>query len=673
MEKTEIETRPDTQLPDAEDLDLREDEQSFKEREEKLVTLWQRRFTQAENFRRPYLERNLRMYKLYRAYREAINYAYGTSLMPPIGFEIIETIKPRLAAAEIDVDIFPTKTEDINSPTISKWDDLVEFNLQEMEFDDKKIDWIDSCLKFGNGLIQIMWGEKTPDIEVVDNFLFYPDPQAGKRLKNSRWEIKQSFKSKAVVEKEEKERGDNPLYILAIAGEDGEPTPLIGSKKWEKIDDEQPKADDPRRERYRINTLKMGQIDKNRTAGQTVGEGESGTKDKDEGERLMEIWECWDHIEGKLQVIFNRKHLVRDEDNPYAKINKGRVFIDLPNISLPHEFNAMATLEPVETTIHELADSRNQAMDNIVFSLDPIRKVRTGQGYKDSDFVHSPGAIWYLKKADDIVIERMPEVSRAWIEKDALLRKEVQSSLALSEYTQGLPNSGQEPSSKVELLLMQTNIRFSLTVRQLEIAMTEMINSLIQMNQEFLEEDMAMRILGENFRFAEFSQDDKKVVVDARVKIKPRREKSPEQESKEVMDLYENFVINDKPEAGADPDEIELWKKKKHVLQRLIVEKLGYEKYIDILAPAMKKNEEKKEPAAQPPRPAPTLPAGGPPAQGMVGAPMPQDFRAQLPQQEEILPLEETAMPQATTSLTQPGRGNGIGGFLGKLLAGRKQ
>jgi hypothetical protein len=221
---------------------------------------------------------------------------------------------------------------------------------------------------------------------------------------------------------------------------------------------------------------------------------------------------------------------------------------------------------------------------------------------------------------------------------------------------------------------MQTNIRFSLTVRQLEIAMTEMINSLIQMNQEFLEEDMAMRILGENFRFAEFSQADKQVVVDARVKIKPKREKSPEQESKEVMELYENFVINDKPEAGADPDEIELWKKKKHVLQRLIVEKLGYEKYIDILAPAMKKNEEKKEPAAPAPRPpSGGLPAGGPPAPGMAGAPMPDDFRAQLPQQEAILPLEETAMPQATTSLTQPGSGNGIGGFLGKLLAGRNK
>lgn len=674
MEKTEIDTRPNTPLPDAEDLDIRAEEATFAAHEEKMVTLWQRRFTQAENFRRPYIERNLRMYKLYRAYREALNYAYGTSLMPPIGFEIIETIKPRLAAAEIDVSIYPTKSADLGNEVIKKWDDLVEFNLQEMEFDDKKIDWIDSCLKFANGTLQIMWNGTLPDVEVVDNFLFYPDPQAGKRLKNSRWEIKQSFKSKAQIEKEEKERGDNPLYILNIDNGEGEQTSLITSDKWKKIEDEQPKADDPRRQRYHINTLKMGQIDKNKTSGQTVNDGESATNDKNEGERMMEIWECFDNIEGKLQVIFNRKHLVRDEDNPYAKINKGRVFIDLPNISLPHEYHAMATLEPVETTIHEIADSRNQAMDDIVFSLDPIRKVRKGQGYKDSDFKHSPGAIWYLKKADDIVFERMPEVSRAWVEKDALLRKEVQSSLALSEYTQGMPNSGQEPSSKVELLLMQTNIRFSLMVRQLEIAMTELVNSLIQMNQEFLEEDLAMRIMGEDFRFEEFKAADKQVTVDARVKIKPKREKTPAQESDEVLEMYDLFVVQDKPEPTATPEEIAIHKKKKNTLQKLIVEKMGYEKYIDILAPDMKKEEETPEPAKVEPAPAaaprPPVPPG--PGGGMVQAPMPEDFRADLPQPADILPLEQTAVPGASTSLTMPGTGAGMGGFLGRLLKGRK-
>jgi hypothetical protein len=93
----------------------------------------------------------------------------------------------------------------------------------------------------------------------------------------------------------------------------------------------------------------------------------------------------------------------------------------------------MGHLEPVETTIHEIADSRNQAMDDIVFSLDPIRKVKKGAGYKDSDLVHKPGAIWYLQKSDDVVIERGPEVSRVWVEKDNLLRREIRSEEHTSE------------------------------------------------------------------------------------------------------------------------------------------------------------------------------------------------------------------------------------------------
>ena len=96
------------------------------------------------------------------------------------------------------------------------------------------------------------------------------------------------------------------------------------------------------------------------------------------GEKTIEIWGCWDHIEGKLQAVFNRNILVRNDDNPYAKVNNGQVFIDLPDITLNWEYYAMGHLEPVETTIHEIADSRNQAMDDIVFSLDPIRKVEKG-------------------------------------------------------------------------------------------------------------------------------------------------------------------------------------------------------------------------------------------------------------------------------------------------------
>ena len=669
-EKSEIETRPDTKLPDQEVVDFKPSD-TQEEEDRKVVEMWTSRFSRAETFRRPFIDRNIRMYKLYRAYRSASNYAYGTSLMPPTGFEIIETVKPRLASAEIKINLYPTKQENENSASLKQWDDLIEYDLQVMEFDDKKIEWINAQLMFGNGILQIMWDgddDGDPYIEVVDNFLFYPDPQAMKRLKNSRWEIKQAFKSKAVIERDEKKRGDDPLYtVMELDEETGGVVekPLIKSKKWEKIEEGSETPDDPRRQRYEINTLKMGQIDdrknKDQAIDQTTGSG-SSTPDKMAGDKVVEIWECWDHVEGKLVTIFNRKEPVRNDDNPYANVNGGQVFIDLPDITLNWEYYAMSHLEPVETTIHEIADSRNQAMDDIVFSLDPIRKVKKGQGYKDSDIVHKPGAIWYLQKADDVVIERGPEISRQWVEKDNLLRREVQTSLALSEYTQGIPKSAQEPASKVEILLMQTNIRFSLLVRQMEIAITELANSLIQMNREFLGDEKSFRILGKKVRWGKFTKEDKNVEVDAFVDVVPKKEKTAEQEAKEVLEMYKLFVVDDKPEGGT-PLEVAAWKKKKATLQKLIVEKMGYEEYADVLAPDLKievqddaqpKVEAQGEPAPVSAR----IPNG--PAEGIADNPVPAMIRQGLPGPEALIPPEgattaETAAPQ--------------GGFLANLIA----
>lgn len=670
-DKNEIETRPETKLPDQAAVDLKP-EDSQEEKDRKMIELWTGRFTRAETFRRPFIDRNIRMYKLYRAYRAASNYAYGTSLMPPTGFEIIETVKPRLASAEIKINLYPTKQEDENSNSIKSWDDLIEYDLQVTEFDDKKIEWINAQLMFGNGVLQIMWDggdDGDPYIEVVDNFLFYPDPQAMKRLKNSRWEIKQAFKSKAVIERDEKKRGDDPLYTTMEVNEETgelEEIAFVKSKQWKELEEGSETPDDPRRQRYEINTLKMGQIDdrknKDQAIDQTTGQG-SSTPDKMAGDKVVEIWECWDHVEGKLVAIFNRKSVARNEDNPYANVNGGQVFIDLPDITLNWEYYAMSHLEPVETTIHEIADSRNQAMDDIVFSLDPIRKVKKGQGYKDSDLVHKPGAIWYLQKADDVVIERGPEISRAWVEKDNLLRREVQTSLALSEYTQGMPKSSQEPASKVEILLMQTNIRFSLLVRQMEIAIGELANAFIQMNRAFLGDEKSFRILGKKVRWGKFTKEDKNVEVDAFVDVVPKKEKSAEQESKEVLEMYKLFVVDDKPEGGT-PEEVIAWKKKKAVLQKLIVEKMGYEEYADVLAPDLKLEAPKPEekPAVEQARPQAPVTARVPngPAEGIADNPVPDLIRQGLPGPEALIPPEG-----ATTAETAAPKG----GFLANLLA----
>ena len=151
--------------------------------------------------------------------------------------------------------------------------------------------------------------------------------------------------------------------------------------------------------------------------------------------------------------------------------------------------------------------------------------------------------------------------------------------------------------------------------------------------------------------------------MDAVVEITPKREKAPEQESKEVLEMYKLFVVDDKPE-GADPvsPEVIAWKRKKNVLQKLIVEKMGYEEYADILAPELKVEAPKPEvkaPVESRPKPVTArVPTG--PAEGLADNPVPELIRQGLPGPEALIPPEG-----AVTNETQAPQG----GFLANLMA----
>lgn len=616
--------------------------------EEALITKWKGRMDVAKKFRRPYSDKWLRMYYLYRAYRNKKNYAYNTNIMPAIGFEIIETVKPRLASARMQTRILPTKREDIGSPALENWGDLLNYNFEAMDFEDKKIDWIQASLNFGDGFFAMHWDgvEQRPEGEVLDNWLLYFDPNAGPRLKNSGWEIKQIFKKKKRILDSEKKRGDNSLYK---------------NTQWL---EENAISDDPRSERFRIETLKMAQIDgPTRNTGETGASQTSQTDEKSQ-DKMVELWECYDHEENTLVTLGNKGEIVlRNEDTPYENVNDGRLIVPLPCIKIPWSAYSMSILEPVETTIHELADSRNQAMDDIVFSLDPIRKVRKDAGITNDDIKYTPGAMWELKRADDVVVERGPEISKSWIEKDNLLRNEIQSNLALSEYTRGIPQNGTEPSSKVELLLMQSNIRFSQFVRQLKTAITDIANICIEMNREFLTEDKAYRLLGEELNFKDFTDADRDVKVDADVEIEVVPEKTREQEKSETLELYKIFIAEDKPNPN-DPEDMKRWTARKRIFQEMILEDYGKEKYAQAILGTLKQAEEvEKEVQEQAPEEAPGAPAAPVPG---GNAPM-----SAIPQPVPMVPPEELSavVPSAQD---MPGAQAGPG-ILARLLGRGRQ
>ncbi|MCA9372458.1 hypothetical protein KC726_06330, partial [Candidatus Woesebacteria bacterium] len=90
---------------------------------------------------------------------------------------------------------------------------------------------------------------------------------------------------------------------------------------------------------------------------------------KNDQEKQLELWECWDYEEDQLVVIANGEVVIRDDENPYLDVNNGHIFVDLPDMSLLWEFWATGHVEPVESTIMEIADLRNQRMDDVVLML----------------------------------------------------------------------------------------------------------------------------------------------------------------------------------------------------------------------------------------------------------------------------------------------------------------
>ncbi|KKU01560.1 MAG: hypothetical protein UX05_C0020G0001, partial [Candidatus Amesbacteria bacterium GW2011_GWC2_45_19] len=226
--------------------------------------------------------------------------------------------------------------------------------------------------------------------------------------------------------------------------------------------------------------------------------------------------------------------------------------------SLLWEFWATGHVEPVESTIMEIADLRNQRMDDVILMLDPVVKIRKDTGITKNDIIFSPGAVWELRKMDDVVIERPPDISLMGVNEDRLLRDEISRTLALGEYLQGLPQSSSEPLGKVAMLLGQSNLRLSMNAQNISNALTTVANILIQLNREFIGEDKLYRIVGNIVDFKEFKSEDKKVQVDAIVEVEPVIPPDKQARLNQILLLYDKLIAQDKPDPNS-PEDVKLW------------------------------------------------------------------------------------------------------------------
>jgi hypothetical protein len=221
-------------------------------------------------------------------------------------------------------------------------------------------------------------------------------------------------------------------------------------------------------------------------------------------------------------------------------------------------------------------------MDDVILMLDPVVKIRKDTGITKNDIIFSPGAVWELRKMDDVVIERPPDISLMGVNEDRLLRDEISRTLALGEYLQGLPQSSSEPLGKVAMLLGQSNLRLSMNAQNISNALTTVANILIQLNREFIGEDKLYRIVGNIVDFKEFKSEDKKVQVDAIVEVEPVIPPDKQARLNQILLLYDKLIAQDKPDPN-NPADVKHWLIRKRALQKMILEELDLDQYVDIL------------------------------------------------------------------------------------------
>jgi len=514
--------------------------------EQALLEKWKKRFNRADEYMRPYRAKWLRMYKLYRAYQEKTNYAYQTRLMPPIAFEIIETIVSRVATARRKTRILPRSKDDVNSKSLKAWDDLVNYDFDIIKLAKKIPQWVKASTTFGNGIAMVAW-LTDKSIEYDDPFFIIchlwdimPAPETQDLEDDCPWLIRRILTTKEKIERDEKNRGKE-------------------FQLYKNVNFIEPQlVDDWKSELYDVNLKKMGQIQnvsaRDGAEGATIKIG----SEKYEREKGVELWECYDFEEGKIITIGNKNILMRDDESQYKKVNHGRIFIDLPDHKLDWELWAVGHIEPVELTITEIADLRNQRMDDTILMLDPVIKIRRDSGITKNDIIFAPGAKWELRKMDDVVVERLPDVSLMGVNEENMLRNEIERTLAISEYVQGLPKSSSEPIGKVAMLIGQSNLRLSSFVQNLSEALTRLASILIEMNQEFIEENKLYRVVGSDVSFKEFTTEDKEVKVDAVVTVDPVVPPDQETRLNQVLLLYDKFVAQDKPDPNnaAETDQL---------------------------------------------------------------------------------------------------------------------
>lgn len=451
------------------------------------------RFTRARSYRTTTQDEVWkRSYNNWRGILDQSLYPWRSKLFIPWSFTVIETIIPKIFAREPKwravsrdpVSTIPTEPVAVGGFLRSTPDqasvinNLLTYQWQRAGMRLKMYDYIKDSLMFSKGYVKVGWKfqRKTktymepvvgkndeitfeerkknelehddPCIDIIDPYDIYVDPDAT-CLEDAAYVIHR----KTVALDEVK---DNPNYHNVGK---------IKSASNNQYDDKQARYND-------------------------------NVPQKDKHKDDVEILEYWG-ADDRLIVVANKSVVLRDTPNPYN--HKKIPFVELDDYRDPHRYYGQSELSVIDPLQREVNSIRNQRRDYDNLALNPVVRMVPGTLRNPNSAVMAPGNVWMVSDLASMDVFQLPLLQGAATDIEQQTVADIKRTVAIDEMQIGLLPENPQRRSATEVVTAQSMAgkRFAVKIALLEEAVKKIGQQVFALNQQFLDRERVIQIVGE--------------------------------------------------------------------------------------------------------------------------------------------------------------------------------
>ncbi len=444
-----------------------------------------------KTFQQPFFDKFVEYYKLYRSYIEEANKRpNGSNLFIPYAFHIIETIVAKLVNAMFYarpyVQTVPLGVDDgdLRNEKAKKMNKLLDYQFfQKMDMMHIASDTIKTALLYGTAVTKQTW-----DYEEKEVVKRVPKEVLGIKLKN----LFEEQKKKEIV-KDYPKMTLVPIldFFFDPASTDIDSGRYCIHRYSEDLDVLKSQSEKTGGKYKNLDKLEESTGAPSATVDLLASIGVSGTANRKKGIEILEYWtDDW------VVKVANNEVVIMSQPNPFHHRKKPFAkWIDTP---VPNEFYGIGEIEPIVYLQHELNTTRNQRIDNVSFALNRMWKKVRGANISPDQLVSRPNGIIEVDDMNDLDEIQFTPVTVGY-EEEQVIKSDIDRTTGVFDSARGSNPVRRETATTMSILANASSERFQIKVMLLsEGGFKEAVQQIIQLNQQFIDRNMEMIILGED-------------------------------------------------------------------------------------------------------------------------------------------------------------------------------